>query len=260
VFRQQQADRADRLQREALMSASDALTHAQGLSKTLSQVASAEVGLERERVNGQHADQVQVARIADVERQLAELEAARVSALANVETAEAELAKKILRAPISGRIGSVASIQVGDVLDEGSVVATVVPDDPLRVVAQFEPSLAIGRIRAGQPARVRLAGFSLVEFARFDASVTQVASETQEGTIRVELSISSTAADARLQHGLPAMVEVCVDRASPWQLVLRALGEAIAPRRYEMPVVPEDAEGRRSLSVHSTSSSRRQGT
>ncbi|MFZ5890026.1 MAG: HlyD family secretion protein [Myxococcota bacterium] len=252
VFRREQADRAERLQREALMSASDALLQAQGLSKTLSQVTSAEAGLTRERLNGQHADQIQVAKIAEVERQIADLEALRVTAVASVGTAEAELSKKVVRAPIAGRVGSVASIQVGDVLDEGAVVASVVPNDPLRIVAEFEPSLAVGRIRTGQTARVRLAGFSLVEFARFDASVTQVASEAQGGTIRVELGIASLLADPRVQHGLPAMVEVCVDKATPWQLVLRALGEAVAPRRYETPMLPDANDGKGSLSVQTS--------
>jgi membrane fusion protein (multidrug efflux system) len=57
-----------------------------------------------------------------------------------------------------------------------------------------------------------------------------VASEPQGGQVRVELSLGGAPAGRiPLEHGLPGVAEVEVERATPAELVLRAAGRLVAP-------------------------------
>ena len=112
---------------------------------------------------------------------------------------------------------------------EGDRLAAVVPRGELQVVADFLPPSALGRIRPGQPARLRLEGFPWTQYGSLAATVSRVASEVRNGRIRVELSVDSNGASPiPLQHGLPGTVEVEVERVSPATLVLRAAGKLLA--------------------------------
>src|SRR5207245_2030376 len=103
-------------------------------------------------------------------------------------------------------------------------LASIVPFARLKIVAQF-PEAAIGRVKAGQPAQMRLAGFSWVEFGTVPATVLLAASEARDGKVRVELEPRlRSKTEISLQHGLPGSVEVLVERVSPVRLVLRNAG------------------------------------
>jgi membrane fusion protein (multidrug efflux system) len=100
-----------------------------------------------------------------------------------------------------------------------------VPDGDVRVVALFPPSVALGRVRPGQAARVRLAAFPWTQYGSALAHVTTVAGELQDGQIRVELALErKDVSGLPFQHGLPAEVNIEIDRASPATLVLRSIG------------------------------------
>ena len=75
------------------------------------------------------------------------------------ERLEYEIERRYIRAPVAGRLGEVATLQVGTWVREGARLGAVVPPGTLKVMADFLPSAAIGRIQAGQPARLRLEGF-----------------------------------------------------------------------------------------------------
>ena len=113
---------------------------------------------------------------AALQRELAVREAA-------IATLEHQIGLHSLHAPIAGTLGGVEPLQPGAVLTRGSVVALVIPDGRLRVVASFTPA-AVGRIRPGQPVRVRLTGFPWAEFGSLHGEVEAIASETQDGDIR----------------------------------------------------------------------------
>jgi pyruvate-ferredoxin/flavodoxin oxidoreductase len=101
--------------------------------------------------------------------------------------------------------------------------------DPRR---EFLPPAALGRIRPGQPARLRLQGFPWTQYGSIGAMVSDVASEVRDGRVRVELVIDPRAASPiPLQHGLPGTVEVEVERVSPATLTLRAAGQLVAAPR-----------------------------
>ena len=144
---------------------------------------------------------------------------------ATIKRLEDEVDRRLIRAPVSGRLGEVASVRVGSVVREGEKLAAIVPTGTLRIVATFQPPDALGRIQPGQSAQLRLEGFPWTQFGSVPATVTGVASEVRDGRIRVELAVNPHSTPRiHLQHGLPGTVEVQVEQVSPASLVLRMVG------------------------------------
>jgi membrane fusion protein (multidrug efflux system) len=155
---------------------------------------------------------------------LSRLEGDAATATAAAARLDYELERRRFRAPVDGRIAEAADLRVGAFVDEGDRLAAIVPDGPLRVVAQFTPAAAVGRVRPGQPGRVRLLGFPWAEYGSLRASVSRVSNEVRDGHIRVELAVDTPPASLPLSHALPGNVEVEVERVRPSSLVLRTLG------------------------------------
>ena len=144
---------------------------------------------------------------------------------ATIERLEYEIARRYVRAPVTGRLGEVATLQVGTVVREGDRLGAVVPPGTLKVMSDFLPPAALGRIQPGQPAQLRLEGFPWTQYGMVSATVASVANEVRDGQVRVELAVRSDAVPPiPLQHGLPGTVEVEVDHVSPAMLVLRTAG------------------------------------
>jgi membrane fusion protein (multidrug efflux system) len=109
---------------------------------------------------------------------------------------------------------------------EGERIGVILPSQSLRVVAEFPPVLAFGKLRAGQPARVKLKGFPWMQYGTLQARVSRVAGEIRDGKVRVELAlVSPFSSRIPLQHGLPGSVEIQVERISPAALLLRSAGQ-----------------------------------
>ena len=170
---------------------------------------------------------------------LARLGCEAVEIQGNVTTEEAalrrleyELAQRTVRAPVSGRVGELAAeFRVGSVVRPAERLCTIVPHGRPRAVALF-PAAAIGRIRRGQPAWLRLAGFVWTQYGALPATVTDVANEPSGERIRVELSLDpGRTTPIPLGHGLPGSAEVAIERVSPAVLVLRAAGQLLAVDR-----------------------------
>jgi multidrug resistance efflux pump len=145
------------------------------------------------------------------------------SAISLLKVLETDLERHKLRAPITGRIGDVVTLPLGSVLRAGDRVAAVVPEGELRVVADFSVA-ALGRVREGQAARLRLKGFSWLQYGSLEARVTKVGSEARDERVRVELALISTGFSMPLEHGLPGTLEIEVERVAPVILALRAAG------------------------------------
>jgi membrane fusion protein (multidrug efflux system) len=246
LYRERLQRIADQLHREELISHIEALQSEQELAASRMHVSAAQADLLRQRADGQYARALQTARVAALTRELADLSAQRVSMSAAVDTARAQLERRVVRAPLAGRIGSVAALQIGDVVREGDLVATVIPPERLRVVAEFSAADALGRVKPGQAARVRLSGFPLLEFGTLGAVVKRVASEPERGSVRVELSLADNPhTHLPLQHGVPGVVEVRIESAAPWRMLMRGLSPqrtAAAQRELARDVEPR-AEG-----------------
>jgi multidrug resistance efflux pump len=180
-------------------------------------------GEQRTRTNERQAH------IEQLTGELNKLRGDRATAGVTIERLQDEVDRRWIRAPIDGKLGEVAPLRIGAVVHEGEKLAAVIPEGKLRVVANFDPPAALGRIRPGQHARLRLEGFPWAQYGSVSATITNVASEIRDGSIRVEMALDSNS-DSRipLQHGLPGSVEVEIETLSPANLVLRTAGSLLA--------------------------------
>src|SRR5207247_665084 len=99
------------------------------------------------------------ARVAKLKSEVASLEGDKETGKAAIKRYEYDIEKRLIRAPIAGQLGEVAELRIGSFVDQGEKLAAIVPEGGLKAVAHFPPVAALGRIRSGQPARLRLDGF-----------------------------------------------------------------------------------------------------
>jgi membrane fusion protein (multidrug efflux system) len=158
-----------------------------------------------------------------------------VTTLGEIETRRAEIARleheierRRLRAPVRGRLASVTPLHPGQQVSAGASLATLLPDGALEVVAHYAPGAALGRIRSGQSARLRLDAFPATQYGSIPARVRAVAEEARDGRVRVELDVGAAVPSGIvLQHGLPGTLEIEIERASPAVLLWRAAGRMV---------------------------------
>jgi membrane fusion protein (multidrug efflux system) len=207
---------------------------AKGISDAQSQRAASEsrrlaLGrMEREQTT---RDTERVARLDRLRGDVRRLEGEIAQARAAIERLDFEIDRRVIRASISGVIAEAAELKPGAFLRGGMRLGAILPDGNLRVVAEYSPAAALGRIRPGQPARLRLQGFPWMQYGSIPASVTRVAGEVRDGQVRVELEVHPRPDSAiPLQHGLPGTVEVEVEQVSPARLTMR-LGGQLASQR-----------------------------
>lgn len=140
-----------------------------------------------------------------------------------IQQTEHELQRYRVLAPTAGPLADVAELRPGMMVRAGERLASIVPSGKLKVTAQFPPA-AIGHIRTGQTAALRLDGFPAEQYGRMTASVLRVAQEPRLGRIRVELAVLTSRPAIPLQHALPGTVEIEVERSSPATLAWRTAG------------------------------------
>ncbi|MBX9758724.1 MAG: HlyD family efflux transporter periplasmic adaptor subunit [Beijerinckiaceae bacterium] len=182
--------------------------------------------MQREARSKAHQNEAQIEALRHA---LASLESDAAMARVTIERLSVENEKYLIRAPISGRLADVAAFRVGSYVAEGQRLATVLPADDLMIVAEFAPSVALGRIRPLQRARLRLDGFPWAQYGTVGATVESIAGEVRDGLVRVELRVDHVPnSGIVLQHGLPGALEVVVEEATPATLVLRSAGVLLA--------------------------------
>lgn len=162
---------------------------------------------------------------------LAKLEADLHTGAEAVRRLEYEIERRRIRATVSGRLAECAALRPGSHINEGDKVGVILPSGKLQVIAEFQPSAALGKLHPGQAALLRLEGFPWAQYGTVSTKVARVADEIRDGKVRVELSIGSDF-PSRIppQHGLPGSVEVEVEQVSPARLVLRSAGEIVGSR------------------------------
>jgi len=143
-----------------------------------------------------------------------------------VQASATDVDRGIIRAPLAGHIAEMLDLHVGSVVKVGDRLTSVVPDGQVAIAADYDPAVAIGRIRPGQHARFTVDAFPLLEYGAIEATVRRVAVEPKNGTVRVVLQVSRAPRGIPLQHGLTGMVEVETERMSPASLLLRSAGYA----------------------------------
>jgi membrane fusion protein (multidrug efflux system) len=161
-------------------------------------------------------------------RSFAVLEAERDGAAVLVKRLEIECDRHTVRAPIDGVLGQVHIPQVGSVVAAGQTVAVVTPETEVELVADFAPADAIGRVRPGQRARMRVSAFPWTQYGMLDATVSAISSEVLDGQIRVKLVLDDQPGSAiPRRHGLVGGLEIQIDEVSPVTLIARAAGQLL---------------------------------
>ena len=224
-----EAARAKQLQESGAISEAEAkraLARAEA-TRAAAQARALETALESRALRTRESQGI--ARIEDLRRELATLEGRRATSLAVIAELEHEIERRTIRAPVAGRVEGVAVRTAGAWIKEGEQLGVIVPRGGVRVVAELAPSTSVGRVRAGQAARVRLDGYPWTQYGAVGARVVSVASEPRDGRVRVELDITSEPSGRiPLQHGMTGTTEIEVDTVSPAVLVLRATGQLLA--------------------------------
>jgi len=179
------------------------------------------------------------AQISNLLAQINRLQGDKTTAGAAIDRLNYEVERRVIRSPVNGTIAEVSPLRPGAVVAEGERLGAILPEGRVRVIAEFPPPEALGRIRPGQPARMRLEGFSWTEYGTIAAMVSNVANEVRNGTVRVELNIvEQPHLMLPVQHGLPGSVEVEVERVSPAVLALRSAGRMITTPRDTVTAQP----------------------
>ncbi len=160
-----------------------------------------------------------------LQREILTLQGEAMTLQATRARLQRDIALRTLRAPVDGVVGDLPPLPTGSYVAEGRAVATIVPPGQLRIVGQFPPSAALGRVHAGQSASMRLDGFAWTQFGDAPATVVSVGKEIHEGLVRVELSPSTATTRLPLQHGLPGTVDIVIERCSPAALLLRTVAQ-----------------------------------
>ncbi len=167
-------------------------------------------------------------KLRELAEQIAKLSADRMESLAAIRRLEYEVERRKIRAPVSGRLGECAVLRPGSHISEGQQLGVILPSGRLQITAEFQPSAALGKLRPGQRAVMRLEGFPWAQYGTVSAKVAQVASEIRDGKVRVELAVDGPPpARIPLQHGLPGTVEVEIERVSPLALIIRSAGDLV---------------------------------
>jgi multidrug resistance efflux pump len=165
-------------------------------------------------------------RIGRLQGEIATLEAQRGTLEAETVRLNYEIERRRIRAPVDGLVGEAINLRVGAVVGNGDRLGSIVPAGRLLVVAHYPAQAAFGRIRAGQPATLRLDGFPWAEFGTVSATVADVGREVRDGKVRVELALLARSNfRGSLEHGMPGTLEVAVERLSPLNLTLRTAGQ-----------------------------------
>ena len=184
----------------------------------------------------------QETRIVRLEREATEIEGDLLVEQAAIRRLEREIAECRLTAPVAGRIGDVANVRVGTVVKTAEPLCSIVPPGTPRAVAWF-PTVVVGRIKPGQAARLRLAGFPWTQYGVVAARVSDVGTEPRDGFILVELALEpSPTSVIPLEHGLTGSVEIEVERVAPVVLALRAAGQFLGTRREGAPSTKSESQ------------------
>lgn len=235
AFREQQQLRKVDLANAGVLALSDLLQSASDATQQRTEAEARAVAAERIRADHGVSRAERVERLAALRREAASLEGKLTTLATELLDVEHRREERRVRATIAGSLGELAPLTAGAFVQQGDTLGTIIPNGQLRIVAQLPPEEAFGRIRAGQPARMRLAGFPWTQYGSVSARVTRVAEEVREGLVRVELAITGRGPrGVLLQHGLTGSIEIDVEQAAPAALLFRAGGRALpgapAPR------------------------------
>jgi multidrug resistance efflux pump len=225
---EQQAERAARLQAEGILARADA---ERAKAEAQSKRAAAEnlkIAISRLQPELQLREQDRDVRQKQIQAEIAKLDADIATSGAAMRRLEYEIERRRIRAPIAGRLGECAPVRPGSQIAEGQQLGLILPNGNMQIIAEFDPAAALGKIRPGLHATMRLQGFPWAQYGTISAQVSKVAAEIRDGKVRVELRLEAPPrSPVPLQHGLPGSVEVAIEHVSPAALLLRSAGAVL---------------------------------
>lgn len=220
--------RKERLHAEGVVAEAELARARNEAEQRRSEAASLEIARDRLAADRARDEADRDATLRDAARRIASLEGDIAAQRAVVRRLEEESRWRSIRAPVAGRIGELARLEAGALIQPGERLGTLVPARRLEVVGGFPPGAALGRIRPGQRAEVRLDAFPWTELGSLPARVERVSGEPRDGRIWVEVALEpGPASRLPLQHGLSGSVLVETERLSPARLLLRTLGKTL---------------------------------
>lgn len=155
-----------------------------------------------------------------------DVEAAQARALqtkAAVENLRATIAKKIIRAPFSGRVG-IRQVELGQVLNVGTPIVSLQTVTP--IYAEFQlPQQALADVKLGQRATLKVDVFP---DSTWEGTITTINPEVDPTTRNVRMRATVENKDGRLTPGMFANVEVYSDHVDH-VLVIPATSILFAP-------------------------------
>jgi membrane fusion protein (multidrug efflux system) len=232
----QEADRLTRLAASGLAPARDqerAVAEARSRRANVESLALSTTRLEREQLKTQSERE---ATMQQLRVEISRLEGDIMSLRKTAERQQFEVVRRQIRAPAAGRLGDVAILRPGGYVDEGDKLGVLIPAGGVRIVAEFLPPAALGRIHPGQKASMRLDGFPWTQYGTVAATVERTGDEVRDGRVRVELRVDDPSAiPVALQHGLPGTVEVQVETVTPVVLALRTAGQLLSRPEKQYP-------------------------
>jgi membrane fusion protein, adhesin transport system len=195
-----------------------------------------------------HTQQVQAtewgARLAQHQREVVALEGDLAVAKARLAQHAYELEGTTLRAASAGRLGAVAALLPGTVVQAGAWLGVLGPPGAFLVTAAVPPAVADGHLRAGQPAWLRVSSAPGRPAGTLPATVAQVAETSPDVSVRVILRLSpETLALWPLQPLAVGTVVVEVDQQAPITLAIRTLSQSLWDRSRTPPVPVLPANG-----------------
>jgi multidrug efflux system membrane fusion protein len=170
-----------------------------------SQLVQAETQLAQAQRDFENAQALQGRGVATEDR-VSQARAALASAEAAITTAQDRLRNTIVTAPFAGRLNDL-TINVGEFVDIGDVVAEVLDNDPLTVVVQV-PQQALSRLHQGQEANVT---FITGETKQGEVTFIGANADEQTRTFRVEIAVDNP--DSTMPAGLSARVTLPTGQA-----------------------------------------------
>ena len=228
-FAQEEAGRLTELHQRGYAAELDLLRARAEVEKRRTTADAARLEITRLEKDQHTRQQDRTVRLENLKREISRLSGQQATSQETIERLRYDTQQRQIRAPIAGRLGEVADLRIGAFVAKGDRLAAIVPHGQLRAVAYYPPPPALGRIRSGQLAQLRLKGFPWAQYGSVDAQVTRVASEVRDGRVRVDLAIQPDPASViPLQHGLPGTIEIAVDQVSPATLLLRLAGQLLA--------------------------------
>ena len=235
AFARQQDDAMKRLKEASLVSGVEALKAAEEMQRQRGQLTVSNADTATAAADLDRSRKETTVRLLNLQRELIELKSRIAASRVVVAQLDWEIARRKVRAPVDGTVADVQALPGGSAVGAGQTLATVVPHTRMRWVAYFPAREAVGRLHAGQKARIRVDAFPWTAYGPLTATVVGVGSEPREQRVRVELDLDGQNASIPLSHGMTGATDVEVEQLPPLRLLLRLSGQTVQGRGQPSP-------------------------